>query len=82
MPQYHLNSWRKSTLFQKPSVQIPKAFYQHGIVEKAKMISTQLPPTKIALRLGLGFGLGLILGLLGGGQYHLDANFSKLSKLH
>ena len=27
----------------------------------------QLPPRKIARRLGLGFGLGLVLGLGGGG---------------
>ena len=28
------------------------------------MVSGQLPPGKIAPRLGLGFGLGLVLGLV------------------
>ena len=34
-PSYHLTSWSKSALVQKPSTQIPKAFYQHGKPEKA-----------------------------------------------
>ena len=36
-PFYHLTSWRKSALIQKPSAQIPKALHQHGKAEK-KMI--------------------------------------------
>ena len=37
-PSYHLTTWRKSVRIQKPSAQIPKAFYQHGIAEKTKVI--------------------------------------------
>ena len=35
---YQLTSWRKSALDQKPFMQIPKAFHQHEIAEKTKMI--------------------------------------------
>ena len=37
-PSYHLTSWRKSVLIQKPLAHISKAFHQHRIAEKSKMI--------------------------------------------
>ena len=35
---YHLRSWRKLAIIQKPSAQVPKTFHQHGIIEKTKII--------------------------------------------
>ena len=38
------------------------------------LVSGQLPPRKIAPRLGLGFEFGLVLGLGGGGAIFLEGN--------
>ena len=33
---YHLTSWKKSSLVQKPPPEISKTFHQHGIAEETK----------------------------------------------
>ena len=83
-PSYPLTSWRKSALIVKPSALIPKAFHQHVMAEKTKMIRYNCfhIPNWIAYLYWkkLNFILGLRRKLRG--KFQNDVMFQRIGSFH